>query len=84
MTYNQREKIRIKKFWMYCNECGYQKSDVYFNPPNCPKCRKRLHFLYFTKAQWDSYSDVIAEIGCKLFAKKHMVRGSIINEGFNS
>jgi len=75
MNYNRE---RIKKFWMYCNNCGYQTSGVYFNPTNCPKCRRSLNFIYLNKEQWETHDRKIRDLGCREFARKFMVRGTII------
>ena len=74
------ERERIKQFWVYCERCGYEKTGVYFNPPNCPKCRKRLDFIYLRRWEWEKFGKVIADVGCKSFSKKHMVRGRIVND----
>ncbi len=75
-------KESIKKFWMYCEHCGYEITGVYFNPANCPKCRRRLEFLYLTKGQWEKHNEKIDELGCRGFARKFIVRGTILDEGF--
>ena len=77
MTYTRET---IKEFWMYCDRCGYQIKSSYFNPPACPKCRRRLSFLYLRRWEWEKFGKMIADIGCKAFAKKHISRGKIVND----
>ena len=79
----KQNEERIKMFLMYCDRCGYQKSGSYFDPANCPNCRRRLNFIYLNKEQYDSYIGKIEELGCRDFAKKYMVRGSFTNGRFD-
>ncbi len=77
MSYN---KESIKQFWMYCDKCSYQITGIYFNPQICPRCKRRLDFIYLRRWEWEKFGQTIADKGCKAFAKKHMVRGNIVND----
>ena len=69
---------KIKKVWLYCPNCGFQKSGVYFNPLICPRCKNGLRTLRLTKTQQENYGSELLKMGCKPFVKKYFVRGNFV------
>ena len=57
----------IKKMWLYCNGCNYEKESAFFSPFICPRCKGRLSMLQLTARQYEKYIKEIQEKGCKAF-----------------
>lgn len=73
---------KTKKMWLYCVDCDFQKAGIYFNPPICPRCKRKLRFLTLTKVQYEKYRGELLKMRCKNFAKKYIRRGEFIDGSY--